>query len=51
MHRSIIVEVLLYTMSNGDTYQNGGIESIGLLRHKDVAMCGMNAMASCFFWQ
>lgn len=35
-------------MSNGKTNQNGRIENAGLLRHKDVSMCGLSAMAFCF---
>lgn len=36
---------LLYTMSNGKTFQIGKIEYIGLLRHKDVSICALSAMA------
>ena len=42
---------LLYIMSNGKTNQNGGIEYTGLLRNKDVSICGMNALAFYFFWR
>lgn len=42
---------LLYIMSNGKTNQNGRIEYCGLLRHKDVMLCGMNALAVYLFWR
>lgn len=42
---------LLYIMSNGKTNQNGRIEYTGLLRNKDVSVCGMNALAFYFFWR
>lgn len=42
---------LLYIMSSGKTNQNGRIEYTGLLRNKDVSVCGMNALAFYFFWR
>ena len=42
---------LLYIMSNGKTNQNGRIEYSGLLRHKDLSLCGMSALAVYFFWR
>ena len=42
---------LLYIMSNGKTNQNGQIEYTGLLRNKNVSICGMNALAFYFFWR
>lgn len=43
--------VLLYIMSNGKTNQNGRIEYTGLLRNKDVSICGMSALAFYFFYR
>lgn len=40
---------LLYVMSSGKTFQNGKIEYTGLLRHKDVSICALSAMAFFFF--
>ena len=42
---------LLYIMSNGKTNQNGRIEYAGLLRHRDIPLCCMSAMACCFVWR
>ena len=42
---------LLYIMSNGKTNQNGRIEYSGLLRHKNVSLCGMSALAVYLFWR
>ena len=42
---------LLYIMNNGKTNQNGRIEYNGMLRHKDLLLCGMSALAIYFFWR
>lgn len=49
--RPFSCSALLYIISNGKTNQNGYIEYTGLLRNKDVSVCGMSALAFYFFWR
>ena len=42
---------LLYLMGNGKTNQNGRIEYNGMLRHKDLSLCGLSALSVYFFWR
>lgn len=38
-------------MSNGKTNQNGRIEYAGVLRHRDIRLCSISAMANYFVWR
>ncbi|CCE34937.1 uncharacterized protein CPUR_08876 [Claviceps purpurea 20.1] len=38
-------------MSNGKTNQNGRIEYAGLLRHREIELCTMSAMANYLVWR
>ncbi len=40
---------LLYIMNHGKTNQNSRIEYNDMLRHKDLLLCGMSALAIYFF--
>jgi len=48
---SLPAPYLLYVMSNGKTNQNGRIEYAGVLRHRDVRLYSLSAMANYFVWR
>jgi len=42
---------LLYVMSNEKTNQNNRTEYAGALRHRDIRLCSLSAMANYFVWR